>query len=77
MVGERNGGRQFILSCLRTVAKYAYQLRHVRLFVCPHVLARAPTRPISVKFDVGNECENLSRKSKFGYNRTKNSGQFR
>ena len=48
--------------------KKANQFRHVCPSVCIH--QRGSHRRISVKFDNGTLYENLSRKSKFGQNRT-------
>ena len=44
--------------------------------VCQHVSVRLPTVRISVKFDIGNCYENLSRKSRFCYNRGKDRALY-
>jgi hypothetical protein len=61
---------------VRIVAKSARQLRQVRPSVCrlSAYISGAPTERIFVKFDIGDFCETLSRKSKFGQEWTKVSG---
>jgi hypothetical protein len=49
--------------------------RHVRLYVCLSSCSCAnPIERISVKFSIGDFYMNPSRRSKFGWNRTKTSG---
>jgi hypothetical protein len=57
---------------IRVVSKNAYYLRHACLFIRLFAgINAALTEWISVKFDIENSYENLSRKSKSGSNRTK------
>jgi hypothetical protein len=59
------------------VAESAYLFRHVSPPVCLSAyISVAPTGPISVKFYIGDFYENLLRKSKFGQNRAKISGNL-
>jgi hypothetical protein len=53
------------------VTNNAYWLRHICLSVVPFVRCVAPIRRNFVKFYIEDLDENLSRKSKFGYNRAK------
>ena len=61
----------YFVSRVRKIAKIAYYLRHIRLSSFARTYQRAPTGRISVKVGIGDFCEYLSRKSKFGANRTK------
>lgn len=62
-----------IFGRVHMVAKSAYRLRHVR----PSAgISRTPTWWISVKFDIRDFYDNLSKNSKFVYNRTETSGTF-
>ena len=58
---------QALFACTRILAKSAYYLRHVHFTVYPSACNTATsTGRVSVKFDIGNFYENLSRNSKFG-----------
>jgi hypothetical protein len=60
---------------VRILAKSAYSLRHVLSSDCLSArISSAPTVRIFVRFDIGDFHLNLSRKYKFGYNRTNISG---
>jgi hypothetical protein len=64
-----------ILRCFCKIAKSEYQLNHFRPFVSPSAWNNlAPTGRIFIKFDIWGFFENLLRKFKFYYNRTRING---
>jgi hypothetical protein len=69
---------KYVVRSVRVVSKSAYYLRHACPFIRPSAgISAALTGWISVKFDIEDFYENLSRKSKSGSNQTKISGTVR